>query len=129
MPSSIIVKFDDNVNLPLSTLEKTFINEAYGDAAYKEIYSRPHRLKFIKQILRNRVQIVKLTQKHLSLNYPKLSEVPVFKSFNKTLKRDVVFNPNNFNPLKYTFSFYSKKSYTYQVDGTNYGIVIKSQYQ
>ncbi|VAW36026.1 hypothetical protein MNBD_GAMMA01-1060, partial [hydrothermal vent metagenome] len=38
------------------------------------------------------------------------------------------FNKNTFNPLKYTFDFYSRGGYMYKVDNTNYFIIIKSQY-
>ena len=61
--------------------------------------------------------------------FPLLSQVKLFDAFNKNIHRDKVFNPNNFNPLKYKLSFYSRNGATYKVDNTNYYIIIKSQYQ
>ena len=60
---------------------------------------------------------------------PKLSEVSINNGFVSDLDRDKTFNPNNFNPLKYNFEFYSQSASIYQVDNTNYYIIIKSQYQ
>ena len=86
-------------------------------------------LQSIKNILRNRVRIYEEKIKDLS-NLQKLSQVPLFKTFNDKLERDIVFNPNTFNPLKYDFNYNSRdKTKSYRVDNTNYIIVIYSQYQ
>jgi hypothetical protein len=45
------------------------------------------------------------------------------------LQRDANFNPQNFNPLKYLFNFYSRGTQMYRVDNTNYFIIIESQYK
>ena len=52
-----LVKYDDNVKLPLTAKERSQIIEVYGDYAEKHVFSNPQRLKSIKHILRNRVEI------------------------------------------------------------------------
>ncbi len=122
------VHYPDNVLKPLSAAEKKMITEAYGDeAANQYIFERPHRLKAIKHILRNRFEIVELPQKDLS-KCERLSEIPVFNVY-KDVKRDQVFDLKTFNPLKYQFQFFGKASQYVAVDNTPYVIIITSQFQ
>lgn len=124
-----LAKFDDNVKLPLTAKERAQIIEVYGEDADKYVFNDPHRLKSIKHILRNRVVIKLISNENEKKPCPKLSEVSLFDGFVSDLERDKNFNPENFNPLKYNFEFYSRASAIYQVDNTNYYIIIKSQYQ
>lgn len=124
-----VIKFRDNVKAPLTNIERAQIEEVYGEFAEEFIYSNPFRLLSVKNILRNRVVIELLTDNGKMKDCTKLSEVTVFNSFVKGLSRDEVFNPKNFNPLKYNFIFHSRAASIYHVDDTNYYISIKSQYQ
>lgn len=124
-----LAKFDDNVKLPLTAKEKAQIIEVYGEFADKYVFNDATRLKVIKQILRNRVIIKRVIDEKNKKACPKLSEVSLFNNYVSDIERDKVFNPNDFNPLKYNFEFYSRASAMYQVDNTNYYIIIKSQYQ
>lgn len=124
-----LAKFDDNVKLPLTSKERSQIIEVYGDAADEFVFDKPYQLKNIKQILRNRVVIKTITDPNEQKTCIKLSEVPLFTSFVKDMSKDKTFDPKNFNPLKYNFEFHSRNAVMYQVDGTNYYIIIKSQYQ
>lgn len=124
-----LAKYDDNVKLPLTAQERSQIIEVYGDYAEKHIFSNTHRLKSIKQLLRNRIVIKLVTDESNKKPCTKLSEVSLCDGFVSDLKRDETFNPNTFNPLKYNFEFYSRAAATYKVDNTNYYIIIKSQYQ
>ena len=121
--------YNDNVKLPLTAKERSQIIEVYGDSAEEIVFSNPHRLKSIKHILRNRVVIKMITNDDNKKPCPKLSEVTIFNGYVANLERDKTFNLNNFNPLKYNFEFYSRAAAMYQVDNTNYYIIIKSQYQ
>lgn len=123
-----LVKYGTNIDAPLTAKELAQIREVYGAEAEKEVLSRPQRVKDIKNILRNRVVIEQVPGGELK-PCPLLSEVTLFNAFVPTLKRDVVFNPSEFNPLKYNFNFYSLGAYLYKVDNTNYFITIKSQHQ
>jgi hypothetical protein len=124
-----LAKYNDNVNLPLTANERAQITEAYGKSADKLVFNNPHRLKSIKHILRNRVEIKLIIDQSNTKPCPKLSEVSFFDGSSSGTKKEEPFNPNNFNPLKYNFDFYSRAASMYQVDQTNYYIIIKSQYQ
>ena len=124
-----VVSYNENVNQPLSFEELSFIKEVYGDYAQRDILNRPQRLKDVKNILRNRLEIVNIPNPNNQKLCKLLSEVPLFDAYVDNLKRDVVFNKNTFNPLKYVFDFYSRGGAIYRVDNTNYFIKIKSQYQ
>lgn len=123
-----LVKYNSNVNSPLTSKELALIKEVYGDQAEKEILSRPQRVKDIKHLLRNRIEI-KLVPGGDLKPCPLLSEVSLFDAYVSTLTRDVNFNPHDFNPLKYNLNFYSRNAALYKVDNTNYFIIIKSQHQ
>ncbi|NNC45156.1 MAG: hypothetical protein HKN99_04670 [Winogradskyella sp.] len=123
------IHYDANVNNPLTTIELKQIKEVYGEYADKYVLDHPERLKGVKNILRNRVIIEEISDPKYSKEGELLSKVSLFTSFVKDLTRDDVFNPQTFNPLKYNFEFYSKHASAFKVDGTNYIIIIKSQYQ
>jgi hypothetical protein len=123
-----LVKYKSNVDAPLTAKELAQIKEVYGDQAEKEILSRPQRVKDIKHLLRNRIEI-KLVPGGDLKPCPLLSEVSLFDAYVPTLSRDASFNPQDFNPLKYNFAFYSRAAALYKVDNTNYYIIIKTQYQ
>lgn len=122
-----LAKYDDNVKLPLTAIERAQIIEAYGESADKLVFSNPHRLKSIKHILRNRVVIKLITDEGQKKPCPLLSDVTNPDDLDSKVIE--TFNPDNFNPLKYNFNFYSRSAGMYQVDNTNYYIIIKSQYQ
>jgi hypothetical protein len=119
--------FNDNVDAPLTVNELMKINEVYGVHAEEDILSKPQRLKDVKNILRNRVEIKKIENKDLS-SFTNLSSVPLFNHYNIALSRDVSYNANTFNPLKYQFNFHSRGgSKTYRFDNSPYLVIIKSQ--
>lgn len=123
------ITYNENVNLPLTTQEMAMITEVYGEHTQQYVLDNPQQLKSIKNILRNRVEVYQENTKDLS-DLVKLSEVPLYDAFNDQLQRDVSFNPNGFNALKYDFNFYSRDiTKRFRVDNTNYVIVIYSQYQ
>jgi len=118
-----ITHFPSNVDLPFSKSELNKLEEAYGQNLNDQILDRPIRVKDIKDILRNRVDIYQENVKDVS-TIPLLSNVPTFNIYNHKLKRPI-FKRNNFNPLLYNFNFFSKTAQIYRVDNTNYIIVIK----
>ncbi len=127
-PAKIVV-YKDNVNNPLTNTELNQLKEVYGIALQKDILNRPQRLKDVKNILRNRVEIVTIPNVQDQKPCKLLSKVPLFDAYVNSLERDVFFNKNTFNPLKYVFDFYSRVGTMYKVDNTNYFIIIKSQHQ
>ena len=121
------VVFNDNVDAPLTANELKQIKEVYGEHAEKDILSKPQRLKDVKNILRNRVEIMNLPGKDLS-SVTNLSTVPLFNHYNKSLNRDTSYNASTFNPLKYLFNFHSREgSKTFRFDNSQYLVIIKSQ--
>ena len=100
-----------NVDYPFTSKELSFIDNAFDDETLKRINKIKPLKKYVKDILRNRIQI--LNKKYqTNENLPKLSSVrslPTIKNFNE----------NNFNPLLYNFDFDSQKSQIYRVDGTD----------
>ena len=122
-----VINYPDNVKAPLTSNEMKMLKEVYADQLHNNVLSKPQRLKDIKHLLRNRIEI-KLTsnpkdQKQCTL----LSQVSLFNNYVKDLKRDTSFNPRNFNPLKYMFKFFSGGPHMYRADNTNYFIIIKTQ--
>ena len=123
-----LVQYGDNLNTPFSAIEMLQLAEVYGASLEKEILSRPNRVLSMKNLLRNRIVIEKRPNPQDQKECTLLSEVPLFDAFVSTLQRDSVFDPQEFNPLKYTLSFYSRGEHMYRVDGTDYFIFIKSQH-
>lgn len=126
-PLSILV-YNENVEPSLTASEMVKIQDVYGDKTEAYVLSNSQRVKDIKNILRNRVDIVDAGPKDLS-TLPKLSQVELLNDYVPNVTRDFNFTPENFNPLKYKFNFYSRNSEIYWVDNTTYYIQIKSQYQ
>ncbi|MBT8272852.1 MAG: hypothetical protein KJO77_03530 [Bacteroidia bacterium] len=123
-----LVNYNQNVDAPLKMAERQKLEEVYGDKLHQYVLSKPQRLKSIKNILRNRVEIREISNPQDQKDCELLSEVSLFDYYVPNLKRDAVFNANNFNPLKYNFEFYSRGAHMYRVDNTNYFIIIKSQH-
>ena len=111
-----IIELGESVTNPLTNLEIRFIKSTLGEEAYYRIINVKALEKNIKDILRNRVQI--LTKRYYpSEKFPKLSSITNSNS-------SQIFNKYNFNPLLYDFDFESFESQIYRVDGTDYIINI-----
>ena len=111
-----IIELGESVTNPLTNQEIRFIKSALGEEAYYRIINIKALEQNIKDILRNRVQI--LTKRYFpSEKFPKLSSITDSNS-------SQIFNKHNFNPLLYNFDFESFESQIYRVDGTDYIINI-----
>ena len=100
-----------NLDYPFTQQELSFIDNAFDNETLKRISKIKALEKYVKDILRNRVQILN-KKYHINENLPKLSSV---RSSMTTKK----FNKNSFNPLLYNFDFDSQKTQIYRVDGTD----------
>ena len=102
------------------------IQEVYGDKTQEIAQNDPERIKVLNDLLDNRIKIVESpivgTDK-----YTKLSTVPLQNKYNPAITRDLTFDPNNFNPLKYSMNFFTSEVQIYRVDNTDYLIVIQQQ--
>ena len=101
-----------NLDYPFTKQELSFIDNAFDNETLIRINKIKALEKYVKDILRNRVQILN-KKYHTNENLPKLSSV----SSATTTK---IFNKNSFNPLLYNFDFDSQISQIYRVDGTDY---------
>ena len=111
-----IIELGESVTNPLTSQEIRFIKSALGEEAYNRIINVKALEQNIKDILRNRVQI--LTKRFFPFEkFPKLSSITNSNS-------SPIFNKYNFNPLIYDFDFESFESQIYRVDGTDYIINI-----
>ena len=111
-----IIELGESVTNPLTNQEIRFIKSALGEEVYYRIINIKALEQNIKDILRNRVQI--LTKRYFpSEKFPKLSSISNSNS-------SQIFNKYNFNPLFYDFDFESLESQVYRVDGTDYIINI-----
>ena len=123
-----VITYNKNVNAPLTIIELNQLKEVYGDKLQQYVLNIPQRVNDIKNILRNRVKIITITNPKKQKGYKLLSQVSLFKAYNKNLTREV-FSAQNFNPLKYNFNFFSRGILMYSVDNTDYFVIIKSQHQ
>ena len=114
--NSWIIELSDNVNNPLTEKEIIFIKSAMGEEVFNKIINYNALKINIKDILRNRVQII-TKRFYPSEKLPKLSSITNSNS-------PQIFNKNNFNPLFYDFDFESFEFQIYRVDGTDYLINI-----
>lgn len=104
------------------------ISEVYGNKTQEIFQNDPDRLKALTDLLNNRIKIVE-SPVNGDDKYTKLSSISLLNKYNSNLKRDVVFNPNTFNPLKYNLNFFTTEVQIYRVDNTDYIIVIDTQKQ
>ena len=102
------------------------IQEVFGDKTQELVINDPERLAILTDLIENRVKIIEseVTSKE---KYTNLSEAALVIKYNANLNRDEVFDPLNFNPLKYDLNILPKTPAIYRVDNTNYLIVIQPQ--
>lgn len=115
-----------SVNQAIAQQINPKIQEVYGDQTQAILASDPERLTFLNDLIENRVKILESPISGED-KFVKLSTVSLLNKYNTDLKRDITFDPNNFNPLKYNFIVSAKLPIVYRVDNTNYIIVIQPQ--
>lgn len=102
------------------------IIEVFADKTQELVVSNPDRLALYNDFLDNRVKVIE-SPKSGDDKYTKLSTIPLMNKYNPNLTRDVVFDPSNFNVLKYAVDILPKSPMIYRVDNTDYLIVIQPQ--
>lgn len=108
---------DDQIN--------EYINEVYVNEADALVYSNPQQLARIKKIF-ERIVVVKDAELART-NLPDLFDLPLASTYNKNLKTDFPFNPEEFNPLKYKMDVFRYNNYVYyRIGDSDYVIIIKS---
>ncbi|RAJ11801.1 hypothetical protein [Olleya aquimaris] len=122
-----LVKYDKNVDAPLTAKELAMLKEVYQDKLQKYVLSNKQRVKDFKHLLRNRIVITEIPNMTDDSKYTLLSKVKLFNNYNPNLTRDETFNSSTFNPLKYNLGFFTSGSSIFKIDNTNYYIIIKPQ--
>lgn len=104
---------------------KKFTKEVYGKT---QNYQTKEHLKANKEKLQ-RIEITHEGQLHIKASEIKiLSSVRLLNKYaNISYDNKSNFNPKTFNALKYAFNFNSKIDQYYQVNGTNYVIILKAK--
>ena len=102
------------------------IIEVFADKTQELVLNNPDRLALYNDFLDNRIKVIE-SPKSGNDKFIKLSSVPLMNKYNTTLTRDLVFDPNNFNALKYALDILPKSPMIYRVDNTDYLIVIQPQ--
>lgn len=123
------VFYRGNVDEPLRKDELQKIRDVFGNRTQNLVLENQTYLRDIKNLLRNRIKIIEINDISKQKKATLLSEVPINKTFNPNLARDLKFKPRHFNALKYQLEFFSRGTYLYHVDHTNYFIQISSQYR
>ena len=126
-PITQLVKFDKNIESPLTTKEKQMLIEVYSDKLDEYIMSNPRRLKNMKHLLRNRLKVIKMDSKIDNDKYENLANISLFDIYNDGLQRNRQYNSSTFNPLKYDLPFFKIGGSIFKIYDTNYFLVIKSQ--
>ncbi len=102
---------------------EAFIREVYADQADDLVLQNDSdRLAIIEDFLA-RVQI-KTGAEYAGKKFSLLSELSLQNKYNPELRRDAVFDPATFNPLKYRFAMMARERQVFRVDGTDYIILI-----
>lgn len=122
----ILLMIFANLNKVFSQEINPKIQEVYGTKLQELVINEPEHLARLNDLLENRIKVIVSDVSPVE-KYLKLSQVALLNKYNSSLTRDVVFNPADFNPLKYDLVFFPKEPMVYRVDGTNYLIVINPQ--
>ena len=102
-----------------------FIAQVYTGQGASQIAPNTRRYAFMKNAFLNRISYSQIDPvKAKVTTHTKLSQVPLFDTYNKSLSRDYTFGPDTFNPFKYMIDFYSKGTQIIHIDNTNTLIVI-----
>lgn len=103
-------------------LQQSFIEEVFGTNITKD----GQHYKNLQILLLERIEFtnVKLDQHE---KFPKLSQQPLFNKYNDKISRDVNFDQNNFNVLKYDLNFFSPRTKVYRIDNSDWLIIIHPQ--
>lgn len=99
--------------------EQQFIEEVFGENVAKD----SQHYKNLQKLLRERV-VFSQEPRHENEKFLKISDAPLFNKYKSKLKRDVNFDENNFNILKYNLNFFSPNTKVYRFDNSDWLIII-----
>lgn len=117
------VHFPQNVDAPLTSKEKLQFEQVYGkDATY--LMERPSLLKNLKDLVRNRVEVIELSEEKAQGGSPykdakDLTTIELYNVYNPSLSHDMQYSAQSFNILKYAINFFPQEKETYKL-GNHY---------
>lgn len=102
-----------------SKLEHDFIVEVFGNT----ISVDSQHYKNLQKLLQERVLFI---QEPFQENekFPKISQTTLLNKYNSELVKDLSFDENNFNILKYDLNLFSPNTKVYRFDNSDWLIVI-----
>lgn len=130
----ILSSFDARTNLilPFSSFSEyqysqskieSFIREVFADQADQLVFNKKsRRLQLITDFF-GRFTVNNKPEYH-NKKIQLLSEIELTTGYNPGLKRDLTYNVETFNPLKYKFPMWSKTKLLYRIDNTDFIIAI-----
>lgn len=116
-----------NINKSFAQQINPKIQAIYGSKMLEFAQNNPEHLARLNDLLDNRIKVIESPATTAEDKYIKLSSVELLNKYNPDLKRDLVYDPNTFNPLKYNLNFFSNSAVVYRIDNTDFLIVITPQ--
>lgn len=107
-------------------------SESHADKCIQELFGNelayfksidPQRITFFKNVVQNRVSLLK-ENNTTNDKYPKLSSIVLFDKYNSNIKHEAVFDASTFNVIKYKINFFSNETQVIRIDNTDYLLVI-----
>ena len=100
-------------------LESQFIVDVFGNTLAID----SQHYKNLQKLLRERVVFI---QEPFQENekFPNISQAPLLNKYNSELVKDLTFDENNFNILKYNLNFFSPNTKVYRFDNSDWLIII-----
>lgn len=122
-----VVLFFLNYNVTISqttaksnpNLESQFIVEVFGNT----ITNDSQHYKNLQKLLRERVVFIKEPFQE-NEKFSNISQTSLLNKYNNNLVKDITFDENNFNILKYNLNFFSPNTKVYRFDNSDWLIVI-----
>lgn len=115
----------------VSSVEKKFINEVFGDRAQELVWgnSKSEFRNSLIYLLRNRITIVDASKFKKQKSTLNILDVGLSNDFNPNLVVDAEIDINDFNPLKYKLDFFANGTYLYKIGDTPYYLQVESQHR
>lgn len=116
---SFYLGFSQNQNYSDAFIEKC-IREVFNDKANELVFeSSSVRLRVLNRFMKHQTY-VEYHPEYRGKKFTSTNELPLFNKYNYSLKRDVIYNKEIFNPLKYNISMNPKKKMMYRIADTDY---------
>lgn len=100
-----------------------FIREAYADN-YDVVFNDQRRYNMIVDFFQNRLSY-EMNSEYSAKMVSNITDLELSTKYNANQQRDLSFDIDTFNPLKYKFEFSPQKSKIYKLGNTEYYMLVK----